>query len=241
MDVSILEDLGLTNAEIKVYMALLHIGSSNAQPIIERTKLQSSVVFRALHSLIDKSLINYNLEGKRRNYQATDPENFFNFIEEKKRKFEKILPDLKREQALAKPKEVATVYKGVRGLKEIYAIMRDTKGKEYNSFGGGKQCEDLLGTDWWENHHLKRIANKLPARQVFDDTVRAAGEWNNRQRISKVRFLSKEFEQFQETVIVGDKVAINVFTSNPYGFLIQDKVVADGYRKHFELLWKIAK
>lgn len=241
MDVSILEDLGLTNAEIKVYMALLRLGSSNAQPIIEKADLQSSVVFRALHSLIDKGLINYNLEGKRKNYQATNPENFYHFIDEKRRRFDKILPELKKEQMFAKPKEIATVYKGLRGLKEIYSIMRNTKGKEYNSFGGGKQCEDLLGEDWWKNHHLKRIANKLPARQVFDDSVRAAGEWNNKQRISKVKFLSKEFEQFQETVIVGDNVAINVFTKNPYGFLIQDKVVADGYRKHFELLWKIAK
>jgi len=241
MDKTILEDLGLTNAEIKVYLALLRLGSSHANPIIEYTNLQSSVVFRALTSLINKGLINYNLEGRRKNYQATSPENFYNFIDEKRRRFDKILPDLKKEQKFAKPMEVATVYKGIRGLKEIYAIMRNTKGKEYNSFGGGKPCEDLLGTDWWENHHLKRIANKLPARQVFDNTVRSAGEWNNKQRISKVKFLSKEFEQFQETVIVGDKVAINVFTKNPYGFLIQDKVVADGYRKHFELLWKAAK
>lgn len=241
MDVSILEDLGLTNAEIKVYLALLRLGSSNSVQIIDKSGLQSSVVFRALTSLIEKGLINYNLEGKRRNYQATDPKNFLHFIDDKKRKFNEILPELVKEQNISKRKEVATVYKGIRGLKEVYSIMRNTKGKEYNSFGGGKQCEDLLGEDWWKNHHLKRIANKLPARQVFDETVRKAGEWNKTQKLSKVRFLSKEYQQFQETVIVGDTVAINVFTTSPYGFLIQDKVVADGYRKHFELLWKAAK
>jgi len=241
MDVSILEDLGLTNAEIKVYLALLRLGSSHAHPIILETKLQSSVVFRAFHSLIDKGLINYNLEGKRKNYQATNPENFFNFIDEKKRKFESVLPELKAEQKKARGKENATLFRGVRGLKEVYAIMRNSKGKEYNSFGGGKPCEDLLGPDWWKNHHLKRIANKLPARQVFDVTVRKAGEWNNTQKLSKVRFLSKEFAQLQETVIVGDKVSIGVFTENPYAFLIEDKIVAEGYRKHFELMWKAAR
>ena len=55
MDNTILEDLGLSNAEIKVYLALLRLGSSHAKPIIENTNLQGSVVFRALTSLINKA------------------------------------------------------------------------------------------------------------------------------------------------------------------------------------------
>jgi len=37
MDVSILEDLGLTQAEIKVYLALLELGSSSAGRILEKS------------------------------------------------------------------------------------------------------------------------------------------------------------------------------------------------------------
>lgn len=44
MDTQILEDIGLTNAEIKVYIALLELGTSTAGPIIEKTGLQNSVV-----------------------------------------------------------------------------------------------------------------------------------------------------------------------------------------------------
>lgn len=241
MDPTVLEDLGLTNAEIKVYLTLLRLGSAHATPIIEKSSLQSSVVFRALSSLIDKGLINYNLEGRRKNYQATEPEHFLWFIDEKKKRFEDILPELKKEQESAQQTEIATVYKGIRGLKEVYHIMISTKGKEYNTFGGGRPCEDLLGPEWWKAHHKRRVHNKLSARQVFDETVREAGEWNNTLPLTQVKFLSKEFEQFQETVIVGDNVAINIFTKNPYGILIQDPVVAEGYRKHFEIMWKIAK
>ena len=79
----------------------------------------------------------------------------------------------------------------------------------------------------------------IPARQVFDETVRPLGK--DIVSRSKVRFLSKEFAQFQETVIVGNRVAINVFTQNAYSFLINDPKVAEGYKKYFELLWKIAK
>ena len=74
MDISILEDLGLTQAETKVYLALLELGSSTAGPILEKSGLQNSVVHRALNSLIAKGLINFVSEGKRKIYQATNPE-----------------------------------------------------------------------------------------------------------------------------------------------------------------------
>ena len=44
MDTAILEDIGLTNAEIKVYLSLLELGTATAGPIIEKSCLQSSVV-----------------------------------------------------------------------------------------------------------------------------------------------------------------------------------------------------
>ncbi|MEW5996434.1 MAG: helix-turn-helix domain-containing protein [Candidatus Micrarchaeota archaeon] len=241
MDISIMEDLGLTQAEIKVYMALLELGSTTAGKVVERSGLQNSVVHRALNSLIERGLINYILEGRRRTYQATDPKNFFNFIEDKKKRFEQVLPELKKKQQLAGKKEVATVYKGPRGLKEVYNTIIGSKAKEYLTFGGGKPCEDLLGTAWWLNMHKRRVANGLPARQIYDETVREIGKEVNKMPLSEVRFVSKEFAQLQETVIAGDYVAINVFTESPYGFLIRDRIVADGYRKHFELLWKLAK
>ena len=241
MNTAILEDLGLTQAEIKVYLTLLELGTSTAGEILKKCKLQNSVMHRALNSLIEKSLINFILEGRRKIYQATDPEHFFNFIDDKKTRFQQILPELKKKQTFAKKKETATIFRGIRGIKEVYSIMISTKGKEYNTFGGGYPCMDLMGDAWWANMHLRRLEHKLPARQVFDETVRSTGDDYNKRKISHVKFLSKEFFQAQETVIVGDKVAIAVFTDNPYAFLIEDKVVANGYRKHFEVLWKLAK
>ena len=162
-------------------------------------------------------------------------------MDDKRARFQQLLPELKQKQTFAKEPHLATVYQGIRGIKEVYAQMIATKAKEYNTFGGGFPCVALMSASWWMNLHQRRIAHKLPARQVFDETVRKIGKVINELSLSNVRFLSKEFVQFQETVIVGDKVAINVFSENPYGFLIQDAVVAEGYRKYFEVLWRLAK
>ncbi len=245
MDTAVFEELGLSHSEIKIYLTLLELGSSSAGKMLEKSHVQNSVLHRAINTLIDKGLINYVKEGKKKLYQATDPEEFFHFIEDKKKRFEELLPLLRLKQERGTDKEKATIYKGIRGVKEVYSLLISTKRKgsndEYLTFGGGKQCEELMGTVWWNNLHLRRIANKLPARQVFDETVRLFGKNLEKKSLSKIKYLAKEFAQFQETVIVGDKVAITVFCEHPYSFLIQDPLVSEGYRKHFELLWKNAK
>ncbi|MEK6845362.1 MAG: helix-turn-helix domain-containing protein [Nanoarchaeota archaeon] len=242
MDASILEDLGLTQNEIKIYLALLDLGSSSAGKIIDKSHLQNSVTHRALNSLIEKGLINFILEGRRNIYQATNPENFFQFMEEKKVRFEQILPELKLKQKLAGKKENAVIYKSVKGIKEIYNNLISTNAKEYNTFGGGKEVTyEVMGEFWWKNLHTRRIANKLPARQIFDETIRKFGEELNKRPLSKVRFLPQQFAQLTETIIVGNKVGIIVFARHPYGFLIEDKIVAESYRKQFELMWRLAE
>lgn len=242
MDTEILEDLGLTNAEIKTYLTLLELGSSTAGLILEKSGVQNSVVHRALNSLIEKGLVNYIKEGKRKVYQATNPENFNQFIDDKKRRFQEILPELKRKQASARQFESATIYKGKRGIQEVYNLLISNKeAKEYNTFGGGKQCADFMGMTWWISMHTKRVANKLPSRQVFDESVREVAPPITSKSLTKARYLPAQFASFQETVVAGDYVAINVFTEPAYSFLIKDKKVAESYKKYFELLWRIAK
>jgi len=242
MDMSILEDLGLTQAETKVYLTLLELGSSTAGPILEKSGIQNSVVHRALNSLISKGLINFVSEGKRKIYQATNPENFLNFIDDKKKRFEQILPELKIRQKSQKNQENATIFKGVRGIKEVYTILINAKAKEYLTYGGGPPTEKLMGLNWWLSLHQKRVSNRLPSRQVFDESVRNIGGTEiEKKPLTDIRYVSKDLAQFQETIIVGEYVAITVFTENPYAFLIKDKAVAEGYKKYFEVLWRIAK
>ena len=54
MDTKILEDIGLSNAEIKVYLTLLELGTSTAGPILEKSGLQNSVVHMTLNKLIER-------------------------------------------------------------------------------------------------------------------------------------------------------------------------------------------
>src|SRR3989344_9357420 len=113
MNTKILEDLGFTNAEIKVYFSLLELGLTAVGPIIKKSGLQSSVVHTTLHKLIGRGFISFVKKGKIKHYQATDPRNIISFIEEKKEKFEKILPQLIAKQQ-GREKQEAGIFEGIK-------------------------------------------------------------------------------------------------------------------------------
>src|SRR5210317_1793148 len=116
MDTRILEDIGLTNAEIKVYISLLELGTSTAGPIIEKSGLQSSVVHMTLNRLLNKGFISFIKEGQRNHYQANNPQHISHYIDNKKKEFEELLPQLLLKQELAKQKSEVTTFKGIKGI-----------------------------------------------------------------------------------------------------------------------------
>jgi len=102
METTALEDLGLSQAEIKTYVALLEMGESTTGPIIKRSNLQSSVVHRVIKQLIDKELVSYVVVGKNKHYQPAKPQTLVNFVETKKKRLLEILPELESRQQLVK-------------------------------------------------------------------------------------------------------------------------------------------
>src|SRR3989338_2664636 len=153
MDTSILEDLGLTGAEIKVFLALLEIGSSAAGKVVEKSGLQNAVVHRAFHSLAEKVIITYVKEGKMNRYQTIEPKQLVDFLDEKRARLEKILPELEAKRGLAQQKPQASLFQGVRGVKTLINLMIDTDAHDYSSYGGPQKAHTLLGNFFWENFH----------------------------------------------------------------------------------------
>ena len=59
MDIELLKEVGLTEGEIKVYLALFKIGASSTGPIVKEAKIHSSKVYPILDRLIEKGLVSF--------------------------------------------------------------------------------------------------------------------------------------------------------------------------------------
>ena len=239
MDTQILEDIGMTNAEIKVYLALLELGSTTAGPVIDKSGLQNSVVHMTLHKLIEKGFASYVREGKIKHYQAIDPKNILRYIDEKKERFQELLPELLIKQQTAKEKQEITVFRGKNGVKELMYALLEAGGKEHVTIGAPAESL-MLPDEWWYSYHKKRAAKGIKARLLFYESLRywkAEKKYKN----AEVRYTAVGKEPLTETIIRNDKVGIIIWTEKPMGILFHHKKMADSYREFFELTWKAAK
>jgi len=241
MDTAILEDIGLTGAEIKVFLAMIDLGSASAGEIIRESGLQSGVVHRSFHTLSDKGLITYIMIGKNKQYQAIEPELLLTYIDEKRAKIESLLPELKARAINTKNKPQVTMYQGIRGTKELLHHMLDTDSKEYIAYGGNETNTKLYGDFFWENFHMIRRNKGINAKLIFHESIKHWKPILNKHELTEVRITKNIFEQMTETVICGNRVAILVYLPKPFGVLIDEKLAANSYKQFFEILWKQAE
>lgn len=239
MDTQILEDLGFTNAEIKVYLALLELGLSTAGPIIDKSKLQSSVVHMTLNKLINKGFVSFVKEGQRNHYQAANPKHISEYIDDKKKQFENLLPKLILKQQKAKEKSEVTTFRDIKGIKELLMELLNAGGKEHHTFGSSKDSL-MLGDAFWLNYHKKRVQKGIQAKLLFNKSLK---EWAYANKYSNTtyKFTSEGFEPLTETIIRNDKIGIIIWTKVPLGVLIHNKIAAKSYDNFFKIIWKQAK
>nr|MCK4929974.1 winged helix-turn-helix transcriptional regulator [Nanoarchaeota archaeon] len=89
-----LKELGLTDNEIKIYLALLQHGTLNPTKLAEKTGLHRSYVYDTLERLLERGIVNTVLVNNKKNYQAVDPKVLREIFELKLRHLDNILPKL---------------------------------------------------------------------------------------------------------------------------------------------------
>ncbi|MBT5022357.1 hypothetical protein HOK51_02665 [Candidatus Woesearchaeota archaeon] len=244
------EDLGLSKNESIVYDALLNFDLSSAKPIIEKSGLHRQLVYDALDSLITKGLVSYVIQAKRKYFKAASPRNFMTLFEnkqaeltEQKNAFKEILPDLIKRQKNVQMKQDATLFYGVKGIKSLFDDMLDEK-KEILTIGASDVTAEAFAYHLKFNlpkFHKIRINKKIKLQILFSTELKKrASEFNNLP-FSSARVLPPEFSSNSSTNIYGNKISIILWGSQPFGILINSKEISDSKRKHFKLLWSMAK
>ena len=244
MDASILQNIGFTNAQIKVYLALLELGQTTSGPIIKRSGLQNSVVYNALNQLIEQGLVSFVLKGQRKYFSATNPKNLITFIEDKKSKIEQIVPELIAKQT-PPPKQSAQVFLGWKGAYQAFNYILEVlpQGSEYIGFAVG-----------FEEQYTKRVIQFFrefqKKRALMNYKVKFIVNESAREQVKQYGFYSKfkkpEFRFVpgyapRGLVIFGDHVLSAAFGEEPVVVITTSKMIADNYRTAFNNMWKIAK
>ena len=127
MNLEVLRSIGLSEGEIKVYHAILDLGTANIAQINEKVNIHRRNIYDILTRLIEKGLVSYTDENNKRRYSLTNPSKILGYIEEKKKELEnskqtisKEIPEI-LERFNSKKFEIKTdVYRGIEGVKAVF-------------------------------------------------------------------------------------------------------------------------
>ena len=244
METKLLEDLGLTKNQVKVYLALLEIGSTPAGPLIKKLTMHRAAVYDIIDFLIDKGLVSYVIKANRKYFEAQDPSRLLEYIDSKKqdllnkeKQLKKLIPELQLKRKLSKEQQEGIIYKGKKGLKSIFEDILKQK-KPWFVFGATGRFKEIFHA-YYIHFHNKRAKLKIPLKIIFNEKIRKEKR-EKTLKLSKIKYLPESYITPSTTYIYSDKIAIILWSEEPMAFLMRSKQVADSYRSFFNILWKTA-
>ncbi len=136
----ILQQIGMTPSESKVYVTLLETGKNTATGILTHANLNSGRIYEVLTSLEHKGLVSTIKEGKIKYFIASPPERVLDYLNQKidavneqKTTYEKILPNLKKSYSKTQQEIDVQVFLGAKGQRTAYDILFAESEKEISS------------------------------------------------------------------------------------------------------------
>ncbi|MBU1975517.1 MAG: hypothetical protein KKG59_03885 [Nanoarchaeota archaeon] len=230
----VLEKLGFTQNEIKVYLTLNDHGSKKAGQISKIAKIDRSSCYNALKSLQEKGLVSYALIGNVKWFQASGPRRLLEYLREQEEDVKAILPELQARHKVGRVEGQVRLFKGARGIKTILLDMIKT-GKPNFTFGSEGQFSERMPDFALQFDRMKQ-ENSINTNMLIRKGRRESDTKN-----TEYRHLPDIKESPAVTNIYGDKIAIIIWTDEPEGIIIENKAAAQAYRSYFDYMWKSAK
>tara|TARA_Y100000034_G_C6876141_1_gene400710 strand:- start:141 stop:857 length:717 start_codon:yes stop_codon:yes gene_type:complete len=237
MESKILQELGLTDNESKVYLGLLELGPSLAGQLSRKTGIHRRNIYDITERLAKKGLIGYIVKNNRRLFEAANPNRFREILNEKQHELQENLGFLQGLYVKTKEKQETNFYTGIEGLKTVFQDQLDIEDKNGNKeiliLGASKSAFEVLPF-YFKWYDKDRVKNKIKARIIANEELKKIP-------LSEIRYLPQKYANPLAINIYKDKVAIILWEKQPLAIVIKNLEIADSYRKYFELMWRTAR
>ncbi len=249
--IEILQQIGLTSSESKVYLALVERGKSKVSEILSEAKLNSGRIYEILESLEEKGLVSSIKEEKTKYFTASPPKRVIDYLNAKidnvnkqKINYEKTLPELQKRYEEMQEETNVEVFLGVKGQKTAYEILfaeaKKDRTKEvivngivkWDSYS--KEYIDLLRFYVFK----KRKELKLKVKKIINPSAKK-NLAEIKEDNAEIRTLP--YESMTAIQVLGEVTLIQLQTKPLIAIIIRNKQTAEDYKKQLKFLWSIAK
>lgn len=236
-ELELMQTLGLSEAELSVYLATLELGQAQIQDISRKSGVKRTSIYNFIDSLKERQLLSELRKGKRKLYSAANPSALLQMQKSRVVSMERLVPELLAINNNARNKPRVSFHEGKAGVQEVYNIALHDKQTIY-------AWEDLdrmlaLLPDFLRKYAVERSTKNIPLRSIVRDTplAREFVSKENPKLSRDSRFI--ESEEFGTDVeIFGNKVALfSLRKDSPFCVLIDDAGIAKTLKIAWTELW----
>jgi sugar-specific transcriptional regulator TrmB len=228
-----LRDIGLSDKEAAVYIALLSFDKALVSDISEKAKIKRPTTYVILDSLAKKGLVSEANIGKKTYYLAEPPEKLALFVErqihlleENKKSLDIIVPQLKGIQREQGEKPAVQFFDGKEGVLS----------SNYNTFAEKIDNEpvyivyskDAVGDVFSEKEagemRERRISMGIKSKAVYNSKT---GEKPSDETGDRLKIDENKYPITSDITVYGDQVKIAVFGKRISGISIKSREFAD--------------
>ncbi|MBU0471921.1 MAG: helix-turn-helix domain-containing protein, partial [Nanoarchaeota archaeon] len=197
-----LKQIGLSDGEIKVYLALLKLGVSPVSNIKEETNLHRTTIYDFVEKLLNKGLASYVIKNKVKYFKAAHPDKLLSFVKEKEDNIKEALPELIKLTEFEREEIKVEVYKGKEGFKTLL--------NDYLRVG-----VDMVGFGVDETKFKERFP--ILMEQFFKKEKKAGmnerlltsekAKFTYNKKTTNYRYIPEEYFNPTPTIVYGNRVA----------------------------------
>ena len=246
----LLKELGLTDGEIKTYLALLQLGESSTGSISKESQVSRSKLYIILDKLEKKGLVSHIEKNGITYFQAAEPARIKDYLKIKEDNFVLLKKNVK--DAILKLESIyknvgqihnVSVYQGLKGLitahEHLYLKLK--KGEEYYYFGIPSFQPESHHL-YWQKDHKRRVKAGIKCKLLFNrDTPKEVLINRNSYSLCDARYMPPKIKTPSYFLVYKDTAIIAIPSTNPIAIEITNQEVADSFKAYFEEFWRLTK
>ncbi|MEM0953789.1 MAG: helix-turn-helix domain-containing protein [Pseudomonadota bacterium] len=245
MQLDSLRALDLSDREVLVYHALLQLGPASIRDIAAEAGINRGSTYETLKLLATRGIVSYAPRGKRRVFQAEDPDRLLALGESKQQALGQamealrrdIIPALKAVQPASLPDNVR-FYQGDDGVELVLRDLLDTNERTE------QRAYSVISTKTLREHLYRPFPNFTRQRVQRGIHVRviAVGEGGDEAELAERKWLpAEEGSDASYIAIYPPKIAIITLAQKNYPvvIVIESAAIASTQQMMFDTLWRL--
>lgn len=238
MDLGVaLKEYGLSDKEVKVYLALLSSGEASASEIAKKSSVLRETTYKVLESLIQKRLVSVAIKSNIKKFMANNPHSLIDELKKKEAVIEQVMHNLNRKYKSESENIHVEVYEGKQGLSKQFYSISDNAEKDILGILNTDMAFKLLPFQPNKAATL-RMEKGVRSKMILDKGERLE-EIQRRNKKELRKTISKEWASKIKMALYIHENSISIMSfneENPNGVTITDENIADSFRVIFREL-----